>query len=136
MTQSSGQSPKRALFGAACERHVRKKYGLKEYDGKKCDLKFSNGKPVEVKSTQYEKQDGRGGTKPGEYYIFEHRHRWLARQSGYYCFVVYRPRGKGVQVLDTRMISVSDMPRLNWVKSGSIGRQGARESRLKVSQVF
>jgi hypothetical protein len=120
MTQSSGGSTKRAAYGAAVERYVCNRYGLDADHSRHADAKYpSTGKPVEIKAAQRTKSDGRGGEKEGEFYLFEHRHRWIRRQDGYYVFAVYRPKGSGVSVLKTKRIHSSRLPRLSWVESGN-----------------
>lgn len=136
MTQTSGDSTKRASYGAAVERYVCKTYNLTSDHSRHADARYENGTPVEIKAAQREKSDGRGGTKEGEFFIFEHRHRWVRRNDGYYVFAVYRPRGDGVSVLKTKRVHSSKLPRLSWVESGNYMRQGKRECRLKISDIF
>jgi len=85
-----------------------------------------------IRAAQRQKKDGRGGVKPGEFFIFEEPHQWLRRREGYYVFAVYRFRGNGVQVLDSKRVHASNLPYFTFHASGHTGRNNDREARFKV----
>jgi hypothetical protein len=136
--QTAGQSSRRRAAGAAVERKMCERYGLEPDHSGRADAAYpTTGTPVEIKGAQRLKSDGRGGTKPGEFFIYKARHRWVRRRDGYYVFVVYRFRGKGVQILDAKRVHSSNIPRGNgWIESGHPGRGHDKERRIKVSGVF
>jgi len=134
--QTTGQSSRRAAVGAAVEKKMCQKYGLIHDHPGRADARYENGTPVEIKAAQRVKKDGRGGTKSGEFFVFESPHQWLRRQDGYYVFVVYRFRGNGVQVLDSKRVHASNLPHFTFHKSGHSGRNNDREARFKVGQIF
>jgi hypothetical protein len=126
----------RARVGAIVEQKMCETYGLQHDHPGRADAQYSNGTPVEIKAAQRRKKNGRGGTKEGEFYIFEEPHTWLRRRDGYYVFCAYRVRGSGVQVLDTRRVHASKLPHFEFHESGHIGRNNDREARFKVSDIF
>lgn len=134
---TTGRSSKRRQAGAAVERKICQEYGLEPDHSRHADAKYpSSGTPVEIKGALRRKSDGRGGTKEGEFFIYEHRHRWLRRNNGYYTFAVYRFRGRGIQILDTKRLHAGNLPYFSFHESGHPGRQNAREARFKVSDIF
>jgi len=134
--QTTGQSSRRAAVGAAVERKMCDRYGLVHDHPGRADAQYQNGTPVEIKAAQRRKSNGRGGVKPGEFFIFESPHKWLRRRDGYYVFCVYRFRGNGVQVLDSKRVHASNLPYFSFHESGHTGRDNDREARFKVSQIF
>ncbi|WP_135533250.1 hypothetical protein [Halostella pelagica] len=134
--QTSGRADRRKAAGTAVERHVCRKYNLEPDHSGRADAAYANGTPVEIKAALREKSDGRGGTKEGEFYVFEEPHQWVRRHDGYYVFAVYRFRGRGVQVLKTKRVHASNLPHFSFHQSGHPDRNHDREARFKVSQIF
>jgi hypothetical protein len=134
--QTAGNADRRAAVGAAVEQKMCEKYGLIGDHPGRADAQYSNGTPVEIKAAQRRKKNGRGGTKPGEFYVFDSPHQWLRRHDGYYVFAVYRFRGSGVQVLDSKRVHASNLPYFTFHQSGHTGRNNDREARFKVSEIF
>ncbi len=134
--QTSGNADRRKAAGTACERHVCKKFNLIADHSGRADARYKNGTTVEIKAAVRRKSDGRGGTKEGEFYIFESPHQWLRRNDGYYWFVLYEFRGNGVNVLKTKRVHASKLPYFTFHESGHPGRNDDREARFKVSQIF
>ena len=113
------------------------KYGLEADHSHHADASYpSTRTPVEIKGCLRKKSDGRGGTKEGEFYIYEHRHKWLRRNNGWYVFAVYRFRGSGVQVLKTKRVHAGSLPYFEFHESGNPGRKNKREARFKTSDIF
>ncbi|WIV66566.1 hypothetical protein [Natrialbaceae archaeon AArc-T1-2] len=144
--QTVGRSSKRARVGAAIEAWVCKTYGLIPDHSKKADARYKNGTPVEIKGCIHRKSNGRGGTKEGEFFIYEHAHKWLRRSDGYYVFVVYEIGSNGSTVLDVDGMKISivakqrrhasKLPYFRFHESGHPGRNNEREKRFKVSDIF
>lgn len=135
--QTSGDASNRKAAGTACERHICKEYGLDADHSGRADAAYpSTGTPVEIKAAVRRKSDGRGGTKEGEFYVFEGPHRWLRRRDGYYIFCVYELRGSGVNVLKAKRVHASKLPYFTFHESGHPGRNHDREARFKVSEIF
>ena len=135
--QTSGRASRRKAAGTAVERAVCKKYNLAPDHSGRADAAYpSTGTPVEIKGALRRKSDGRGGTKEGEFFVFEEPHKWLRRRDGYYVFAVYRFRGTGVQILKTKRVHASKLPYFSFHESGHTKRDNDREARFKVSQIF
>jgi hypothetical protein len=135
--QTSGRADRRKAAGTAVEKHVCREYNLTADHSGRADAQYpTSGTPVEIKAALRRKSDGRGGTKEGEFFVFESPHQWLRRHDGYYVFAVYRFRGRGVQVLKTKRVHASNLPYFEFHESGHPGRNDDREARFKVSQIF
>ncbi|WP_121822112.1 hypothetical protein [Halostella salina] len=135
--QTSGNADRRKAAGTAVERYVCDEYNLQADHSGRADAAYANGTPVEIKAALRRKSDGRGGTKEGEFAVFESAHRWLRRNDGYYIFAVYRFRGRGVQVLETKRVHASNLPYFTFNESKHPGRgRDDREARFKISQIF
>ena len=75
------------------------------------DARFSNGTPVEIKSTMHEHSDG----QPGNWKVYREYHERLRRHDGWYCFVVSRPHGRsGCTILRDKTVRSSEFPLLRW----------------------
>lgn len=134
---TSGGSSRRRAAGSAIERKICERYGLVADHSGRADAAYPTGNPVEIKAAVRRKSDGRGGTKPGEFVIYRSPHRWLRRHEGWYIFVCYRWRGQGVQILDSKRVHSSNIPRGNgWIESGHPGRHHDKQRRIKVGEVF
>lgn len=117
-------------YGTLAERKAADRYGLDLARSSWCDAERSDGTPVEIKSTMRRHTDG----QPGTFKLYEEYHRTLRRRDGYYCFVLYRVRGRGIEVLDTKMVHSSRLPRLSWHGGGS--HRGTEQAKLAIADVF
>lgn len=135
--QTTGASSRRARVGSKIEAKMCEKYGLQPDHSGRADAKYpSSGTPVEIKSAKRRKSDGRGGSMEGEFFVFEEPHTWLRRRDGFYIFVAYRFRGKGVQILKTKRVHASSLPYFTFHESGHRQRNHDREARFKISDIF
>lgn len=94
------------------------------------DAEFSNGTPVEIKSTALEHANGQAGN----FKVYEAYHRRLRANDGQYCFVVYRPTSGGLQVLKMKMVHSSRLPRLSWHGGGD--HRGTQQAKIAISEIF
>jgi len=117
-------------FGTAVEKKMFEKYGLEPDRRSWCDAKRSDGKPVEIKSTMRTHSDG----QPGNFKLYEQYHRKLRRKGGYYVFAVYRVRGRGLQILRSKMIHSSQLPRLSWHGGGQ--HRTTKQSKLDIQEII
>ena len=128
MSRSSNAS----RYGSLAERKAAEKYGLR-LDGVHTswsDADYQNGTPVEVKSAMYRRANG----SPGRFRLFREYHDRLVEANGYYCFVVYRPRGRGIEVLKTRMTKARGLPMSTWYGAG--GHRSSEQTKLPIEVVF
>lgn len=124
------RSQKSNHYGTLCERKVarRRRFDLERASWK--DAEFGNGTPVEIKSTMRRHSDG----QPGTFKLYREYHEKLRRRDGWYCFVVYRVRGRGVQLLDDKMVRSSSLPTLRWHGGGD--HRGTQQAKLAIEDVF
>lgn len=95
-----------------------------------CDGVDSDGRPHEIKAARVRYSDGR----EGKFRVFEEYHDKLQEAGGYYVFVVYIPRGSGIQVVNMDRRHASRLPGSVWYGAG--GHRDSRQRELKVSEVF
>lgn len=125
------RSKKANHFGTAVEKQVFDEFGLIPARSSWCDAEFkTTSTPIEIKSTMLEHSDGR----PGNFKIYEEYHRKLRRRDGRYVFAVYRPHGRGVRILKSKMVHSSQLPRLSWHGGGE--HRDSRQSKLEIGEVF
>lgn len=94
------------------------------------DATFQNGTPVEIKSCMYRRANG----SPGRVRVFREYHDRLREAGGWYLFVVYRVRGTGIQVLDTKMLRAGQLPLSTWYGAG--GHRNSEQTKLAIGDVF
>jgi hypothetical protein len=126
---ADSRSSRSARLGALAEKAARDRYGLEADHSSWHDARDPEGKPVEVKATMTRQRDG----TTGRFRIFRRYHRTLEEAGGRYVFVVYRPRGRGIEVVRTRSVNASDLS-LSW--GGSGGHRGSLEAKIPHSSVF
>ena len=118
-------------YGTICEKRAFKKYGLTPARASWKDAEFKNGKPVEIKSTMLVHADG----NPGTFKLYDTAHSRLRRMDGSYAFVVYRtPDSDRVDVVKTKLIHSSRLPRLSWHGGGS--HRDMRQAKVGISEIF
>lgn len=125
-------SKKANRYGTLAERKAADRYGL-EREGAHtswCDAEYQNGTPVEIKSATVSRSDG----SKGRFRIFKKYHERLLREDGYYCFVVYQPRGRGITVLDMVMRKANRMPLSAWYGAG--GHRDSNQTKVAINSVF
>ena len=95
------------------------------------DARFGSDTPVESKSTMHEHADG----QPGNWKIYRKYHEKPRRYDGWYCFVVYRPRGRsGLTILQDKMVRSSDLPLLRWHDGGD--HCGTEQAKIAIDSIF
>lgn len=126
----SGRSKKSNHYGTLCERKVARKRRFELARASWKDAEFQNGTPVEIKSAMSEHADG----QPGTFKLYREYHEKLRREDGWYAFAVYKVRGKGVTLLDEKMVHSSNIPTLQWHGGGD--HRGTEQAKLAIEDVF
>jgi hypothetical protein len=127
-----GRSQKAARYGSLAESHVIDRYNLEpEHDRYHDAVDPSNGKPWEIKAAMRELASG----ESGRFRLFESQHDQLEEERGRYAFVAYRPRGRGIQVLETRVIDARSMS-LEYGPSEHGSPNRDRQTKIPVGEVF
>jgi len=95
------RSRKAAHFGALAEGWAAERYGLELerddwHDARKGD------RPADVKAAM----DSRKATR---FRLWEEQHRRLRREDGFYVFILYRPAGRGINVLRSRTVAARSL---------------------------
>jgi hypothetical protein len=114
-------------YGTLAEKHLCRDRGL-DRDGTHtawCDAEFRNGTPVEIKSAM---------VSTGYFQIYEKYHSRLRDEGGWYGFVVYRPAGRGIKVLKSKMVHSSNLPLSTWSPTG--GHRGSDKATVPFSRIF
>jgi hypothetical protein len=118
--------------GAAVERAVAAEYGL-DLEGTHrswADAEYGNGVPVEIKGAAYRRSSG----KPGRFRIFEDPHDRLKDHNGWYAFAVYRRRGRGFEVLKSKIVRADNVGPWEWYGAG--GHRDSRQIKIPIDDVF
>lgn len=91
-----------------------------------CDATFQNGTPVEIKSAM---------VSTGYFQIYQKYHEKLRQANGYYGFVVYKARGRGIRVMKMKMVRPDRLPlRTLWSPTG--GHRDSEKAKLDIVEVF
>lgn len=117
-------------YGTLVEEALAEEYGLILARESWKDAEFEHGGPVEIKSTMRTHSDG----QPGNFKLYSSYHRKLRRRDGWYAFGVYRVRGRGVEVLASKLVHSSRLPRLSWHGGGD--HRDAQQAKLAIEEVF
>lgn len=128
MTRSSNAN----RYGTLAERKMADKWGLKRegVHSYSQDAVDEDGTPWELKSTMATRASG----SPGRFRIFERAHDELLDAGGYYGFAVYRPVGRGIQVLRMKAIPAARLPVAAWYGAG--GHRDSKQTKLAIGDVF
>lgn len=116
-------------YGTLVEKQLAEKYGIELERTSWCDG-IRDGKPVEIKSTMHRHADG----QPGNFKLYEKYHRKLRRQDGSCAFAVYKPWGRGIRLLRTKVVHSSELPRLTWHGGGE--HRDSKQGKLAIGDVF
>lgn len=130
MKLPSNRSQRTSHHGARAEEAVRERYGLQSDHASWYDATFKNGSKVEIKSAIYRRANG----DEGRFRIFEDCHQRLTRANGWYAWVTYRERGRGVEILRMRMMKARTLRWTTWHKTG--GHRDQREGQIPISRIF
>jgi hypothetical protein len=95
------RSRKAARYGSLAEKWAAERYGLELerdswHDARKDD------RPADVKAAM----NSRNATR---FRLWEEQHRRLRREDGFYVFILYRPVGRGIDVLRSRTIAARSL---------------------------
>jgi len=125
-------SKKANAYGTAAERKAAAEYrltieGVHNYWR---DAVMQDGTPVEIKAAMVQRADG----SEGRFRVFEKAHDELQTTDGRYVFVAYRVRGRGIQVLQTRMIHASQLPGSTWYSAG--GHRNSRQRKITINDIM
>lgn len=104
----------------------------RENSGPWHDARDPNGVPVEIKATKRERSNG----DEGRFRIFQQPHHKLRAEDGRYLFVVYRIRGRGMEVLDMHEIPARRLRPSSWRVSGHATTGRDREIQLRISDAW
>lgn len=110
-------------YGSLAQRKARDRYGLEKALNSWHDAEYANGSPVQIKAAQPDRR----------FRLWEADHEHLTQESGWYIFVIYRPRGRGIAVQDMKRVRAQDLDP-NWYGAG--GHRDQRQSKLSVSSIF
>lgn len=123
------RSRKAARYGSLAERVARERYGLDaEHDGMH-DARAPSGEPVEVKAAMLNRRSG-----PARFRIFEDYHERLVAAGGFYVFVAYRAKGRGISVEGVRSLDADALRVTSWSSTG--GHRDSRQKRIPVREIF
>lgn len=122
------RSSNAARYGSLAEQKLADDRGL-VLDGKHtswCDAERQNGTPVEIKS---------GMVSTGYWQIYQNYHEKLRDANGWYGFVVYKPWGRGIRVIKTKMVRPDRLP-LGTLWSPTGGHRDSEKAKLPFDEVF
>ena len=110
------RSQQASRLGAQVEAAMRDLYNLDLPESGRApwmDAVDSDGRPWEIKGAMHRRANGR----PGKFRVFRQMHRQLAEADGCYGFAVYRIRGRGIEILESRAIPARQLRGLEWSAS-------------------
>lgn len=115
-------------YGTLAERHIADTRNL-DREGEHtswCDAVFQNGTPVEIKSAD---------SSTGYFQIYQKYHEKIRQANGWYAFVVYKPRGNGIRVIDDKMTRPDRLPVHSlWSPTG--GHRDSKKAKLPIREIF
>lgn len=132
MTQS--RSSRASRYGALIEQAMQDRYDL---DGEQQhqawkDAVGPSGNPWEIKGASISRTDDR---RP-KFRIFRDPHNRLARADGFYAFAAYRPRGRGIEIIQSKAVRAREL-RIDWRESDHHSpNRGAGEQKIPLQAVF
>lgn len=98
--QTTNRAKQARRYGYRVEQQLADKYGLDLDRDEMHDAVTESNEPVEMKSCKYTLSDGREGV----FSIREQSHNKIQQKDGWYCFAVYRPRGSGAEILESKIM--------------------------------
>jgi len=125
-------SKKAARYGSRAEKKAAEQYNL-ELEGNHCswhDAKRADGTPVEIKAAAVERADG----SEGRFRVFRKYHEKLRQHDGIYVFVAYRPRGRGISVVEMTDCHSSQLPLSTWYGAG--GHRESEQRKISISKII
>lgn len=119
-------------YGSAAEQYLREERDLEVDQTTWHDARTQSGEPVEIKAAKREMSNGR----PGRFLLRRESHERLQRADGWIGWVVYRARGRGIEVLETRMQRARAVRVDRWTTTGGAEPHRDAEKQIPVSEVF
>lgn len=119
-------------YGSEAERYVVEDRGLVVDHSDWHDAKTQSGEPVEIKAAKRRMSNGR----PGRFLIRKGPHQRLQRADGWFVWVVYRGRGRGIDVLKTKMVRARSVRIDDWTTTGGSEPYRDAEKQIPVTAVF
>jgi len=95
------RSRKAARYGSLAEKWAADRYGLELERDDRHDA-HRDDRPADVKAAM----DSRNATR---FRLWEEQHRRLRREDGFYVFVLYRPVGRGIDVIRSRTVAARSL---------------------------
>jgi len=119
------RSRKAARYGSLVEKWAADRYGL-EFERDAWHDARKGDRPGDVKGAMATREATR-------FRLWEEQHRRLRREDGFYVFVLYRPVGRGIDVLRSRTIAARSLQ----VRFGGAGNHPkGNQFKLPPSSVF
>lgn len=126
-----GRSQNSARYGSLAEQQMADRYDLDLDREHWRDAIGPDGRPWEIKATMRERASG----ETGRFRLFKQQHDKLLDAGGFYAFVVYRPHGRGIRVLDQRAVRASEIS-VDWGPSEHMSPNRDRQTKLPIREVF
>jgi len=95
------RSRKAARYGSLVEKWAAERYGL-EFERDAWHDARKGDRPGDVKGAMASREATR-------FRLWEEQHRRLRREDGFYAFVLYRPVGRGIDVLRSRTVAARSL---------------------------
>ena len=125
------RSSNAAHYGSEVEAAARERYNLEEDYASWHDA-TRRGDPVEIKAAMHKRESG----SPGRFRIFEDYHDRLARADGYYVFGVYRPRGRGVEIVSMTLKRARALRLSGDDFYSAGGHRDSRQIKIPIGRIF
>ena len=122
------RSSNAARYGSRAEKKFAADRGL-DLDGTHtswCDARRPNGEPVEIKA---------GMVSTGYWQIYQKYHEQIRSAGGWYGLVVYKPWGRGIRVVKSKMVRPERLP-LSTLWSPTGGHRDSEKAKLRFEEVF
>jgi len=119
------RSRKAARYGSLAEKWAAERYGLELERDDWHDARRDD-RPGDVKAAMNSREATR-------FRLWEEQHRRLRREDGFYVFVLYRPVGRGIDVLRSRTVAARSLR----VRFGGAGdHPKGRQAKVPPGKVF
>jgi hypothetical protein len=134
MTVENRRAP--GFYGAKVEDWVLDHYGLERsyepVNGARMDAVVpENGQPVEIKAVALNRKGGRRNET--RFKIWRDQHDALDDAGGYYVFVAYYLRSKGIAVQDARSLQAESL-KIDWY--GDTVPRGSEQAEIPARRLF
>lgn len=117
-------------YGTLAERHLAEEYCLELDRSSWHDARDDDGTPWELKAAMIEHSNG----QPGTFKLYKRYHETLQENGGIYAFVAYRPWGRGIRVIKSKVAHSSEFPLLRWHGGGN--HRNTKQAKIDVTNLF